>query len=573
MKTRLLLISGLLFGMMCAVLMTIHIPSYAVAYAQADVDITPERTLTPSAPLSQISQPFSADVQNETLYDEFVSADNPDGLVLLAGKNLQQEYLSAPFVVPLTNVAPVLDVALVFELTQETYNNDAVKIAIRGSVDGEAWGEWQIQDHFHFDVVGMYSHLVSFDKTTRYVQFRIVWDETQLTEPITMTLVKINFISAGETPPNVIADIQRSASMGQSISLPNSAPQPVVSRTGWGCPVGQNAPDWSPQYTNITHFIVHHTVSANSGLDWAAHVRSIWNYHTNSLGWGDIGYNYLIDPNGVIYEGRAGGDGSIGAHFSCMNSRTMGIALIGTFTSVNPSNAAMNSLKNLLAWKATTLNINPQTISYHNPSALNMWTISGHRDGNTSAFGCPGGTSCPGDVLYGLLPSVRADVVQLMVTSTPTPTRTPTPTITPTPTNTPTPSNTPTNYVEWEIFPNEILNQLWAQNNPTAGYTLVVYGQRQIHFYVDYEGRTYIVPIAIRRTVVDFVEMLIMPILAVDNAPVDEFVSQYLGGIVTADFARALDDLLNGHYGVTIYNVEDILIGDNRLRVGVLIGG
>ncbi|MDZ4669378.1 MAG: N-acetylmuramoyl-L-alanine amidase, partial [Phototrophicales bacterium] len=425
MKTRYILLSGFLFGTAIALLMTINMPSALVVYAQ--VEPTPQRTLTPPASQASISLPFATHLQNEIVYDNFVMADNASGLVLSRGFG-RGEYLSEVFAVTLTDVAPVLDVGLIFELNQETYNNDAVKISLRGSVDGETWGDWQEQDHFHFDMVGMYSHLVSFDKATRYVQFRIVWDATQITQPIIINLAKINLISAGETPPNVIADNRRSASMGQSVSLPSSAPQPVVSRTGWGCPVGQNSPDWSPEYTNITHFIVHHTVSANSGLDWSAHVRSIWNYHTNSLGWGDIGYNYLIDPDGVIYEGRAGGDGSIGAHFSCMNSRTMGIALIGTFTSVSPSNAAMNSLKNLLAWKATTLNINPQTINYHNPSALNMWTISGHRDGNTSSYGCPGGTSCPGDVLYGLLPSVRADVVQLIVT--PTPTRTPTPTIT-----------------------------------------------------------------------------------------------------------------------------------------------
>lgn len=552
--------------MMLTLTMLIYIPTNNIAYAQ--VDATPVRTLTPSAPMSQISLPFEADVQNQMVYDDF------GGELILSGGIGMGEYLSAPQEVTLSHVAPVLDVGIIFELTQETYNNDAVKIALRGSVDGITWTEWYVQDHFHFDMVGMYSHLVSFDKSTHYIQFRIVWDKTMLTEPIIFALAKLTFISAGETPPSVIAQIQRSASEGQIISIPNSVPQPVVSRTGWGCPEGQNASQWAPEYTTVTHFIIHHTVSENSGLDWAAHVRSIWNYHTNSLGWGDIGYNYLIDPNGVIYEGRAGGDGSIGAHFSCMNSKTMGIALIGTFTSVSPTNNALNSLKNLLAWKATTLNIDPDGWGYHNPSALTMWNISGHRDGNTSSNGCPGGTSCPGDVLYNLLPIIRADVASLIIpTATPTPTLTLTPTITPTPTLTPTPTSTPTNYVEWELSPNDILNQLQSQNNAPIGYVLVVYGDRQIQFYVDYNGTTYIVPVAIRRTVVDFVEMTVLPIVTVGNIPADDVTNTYLKNIIPADFARALDTLLNGHYGTTPYNVEDILIGANRLRVGVLLGG
>ncbi|HRF98881.1 MAG TPA: hypothetical protein PLZ51_26910, partial [Aggregatilineales bacterium] len=110
-------------------------------------------------------------------------------------------------------------------------------------------------------------------------QFRIVWDKSLLTKPIIFALAKMTFISAGETPPSVIASIRQSAAMGQTISLPNSAPQPVTSRTGWGCPTGQSAPDWSPEYTTITHFIVHHTATPNTDSDWAARVRSIWDYH------------------------------------------------------------------------------------------------------------------------------------------------------------------------------------------------------------------------------------------------------------------------------------------------------
>ena len=118
----------------------------------------------------------------------------------------------------------------------------------------------------------------------------------------------------------------------------------VVSRTSWGCPDGQGS-GWTPQYTTVTHLIVHHSATANTSSDWAATVRSIWNFHTNDRGWGDVGYNYLIDPNGVIYEGRAGGDNVIGAHFSCQNGGTMGVCMLGTFTSVSPTAAALSSLQ------------------------------------------------------------------------------------------------------------------------------------------------------------------------------------------------------------------------------------
>lgn len=554
--------------MMMAFLLTINSQSDALAHAQANFVTT--RTLTATAPMVDISRPFSVDIQQQTIQYDFAP------LILSAGDNPNRVFISTPFTVSLTRVAPVLDVGLIVHVAQTTYDENAVDVALRGSVDGETWTDWQIIDHFHVDAVGLYAHLFSFDQSTRYIQLGIFWDETAISQSITFSSATISLISAGETPPSAIADIQARASSGQTIMLPNSAPQPVVSRTGWGCPDGQNAPLWSPQYTTITHFIVHHTATPNTDTDWAARVRSIWHYHTNTLGWGDIGYNYLIDPNGVIYEGRAGGDGSIGAHFSCMNSKTMGIALIGTFTSVNPSNNALNSLKNLLAWKATILNINPTGWGYHNPSALTMWNISGHRDGNSSIYGCPSGTTCPGDVLYHLLPSIRNDVANLIVptlTPTPTSTNTPTPTRTPTPTITPTPSNTPTNYTEWDIPHNDLLHQLQIQNHHPIGYVLVVYGERQLEFYVDVDGVVYIITIAIRRTIVDFVEMTVLSVTTVDHIPADEGTHQYLAGIIPADFIRALDALLDNRYGVSEYNVEDVLIGNNRLRVGVLLGG
>ena len=133
----------------------------------------------------------------------------------------------------------------------------------------------------------------------------------------------------------------------------------IITRTQWGCPDGQDSPQWPAQYTTVSHLIVHHSGTPNTDTDWAARVRQILYYHRDSNGWGDIGYNYLIDPNGVIYEGRAGGDNVIGAHFSCMNGGTMGVCLLGTYEYVQPTQAAIESLENLLAWKCDQRNLNP----------------------------------------------------------------------------------------------------------------------------------------------------------------------------------------------------------------------
>jgi hypothetical protein len=176
----------------------------------------------------------------------------------------------------------------------------------------------------------------------------------------------------------------------------------------WGCPDGE-ASRWTPAYSTVTHAVVHHTAGANSVTNWDAELRNIWYLHTVTNGWGDIGYNYLIDPDGVIYEGRAGGDGVIGAHFSCRNTNTVGVALLGTYVITTPTPAALDSLKRLLGDLCQKNQMTPTAIVYHSPTGLNLPTILGHRDGNPSTTTCSK-TECPGDALYALIPSIRAEL-------------------------------------------------------------------------------------------------------------------------------------------------------------------
>ncbi|MGA1367442.1 MAG: N-acetylmuramoyl-L-alanine amidase [Blastocatellia bacterium] len=195
-------------------------------------------------------------------------------------------------------------------------------------------------------------------------------------------------------------------------TTPIATPRPpVITRTEWGCPDGQVTRHGTLRYTTVTHLIVHHTVNSNTSADWPAVVRSIWSFHIFDRGYSDIGYNYLIDPNGVIYEGRSGGDNVLGAHFSGVNAGTMGVALIGTFTSGLPTLKARESLRRLLAWKADQRGLIPYTAAPHASSGLSLKVIAGHRDG-------PSPTECPGQVLYLFLPQLRVEVLQEMTGST-----------------------------------------------------------------------------------------------------------------------------------------------------------
>jgi hypothetical protein len=185
-------------------------------------------------------------------------------------------------------------------------------------------------------------------------------------------------------------------------------PQPTYCAKDCWCPDNACINENDITYTTPTHVILHHTAGYNQSDDFAGVVRYYWDFHVNTNGWDDIGYNWLIDANGVIYEGR--GVDVQGAHFSCMNGATTGIAMIGSYGSQLPTNAAIEALESLLKWEACRNNIDYGELSWHHSSELDLYGLSSHRDGNTAVVGCPKGTACPGDALYGELATIRSDV-------------------------------------------------------------------------------------------------------------------------------------------------------------------
>jgi N-acetylmuramoyl-L-alanine amidase len=200
----------------------------------------------------------------------------------------------------------------------------------------------------------------------------------------------------------------------------------VIPRAGWGADESlrfdaSGREIWPPAFWPIQKLIVHHTDTQNGDPDPAATVRSIYYYHAVTQGWGDIGYNFLIDESGRIYEGRysrnyapgetptgrdASGRGVTGAHAQGFNSGTVGIALLGTLTSRDATAAARDALERLLTWEAYSIGLDPEASStYVNPVSGQQATfpnIAGHRD--------VGATECPGSVFYSTLPAIRADV-------------------------------------------------------------------------------------------------------------------------------------------------------------------
>lgn len=212
--------------------------------------------------------------------------------------------------------------------------------------------------------------------------------------------LELRFFSPGEASLQEIP-----TGMEQSPASCN-CPQPTwCDRSCW-CPSG-NCPPPSSYDANVpSHFIIHHSAGFTDYNDYQWVVSYYWDLHVNTNGWIDIGYNFLIDRNGVIYRGR--GSGNQGSHFSCLNSKTSGICLIGDFRNVKPRAAAFSALKDLLAWEACTYGVNPIGRSIHSASQLNLRHVSGHRNANPAQRGCPSGTVCPGQMLFDRLDSMAS---------------------------------------------------------------------------------------------------------------------------------------------------------------------
>jgi uncharacterized protein with LGFP repeats len=200
-------------------------------------------------------------------------------------------------------------------------------------------------------------------------------------------------------------------------SLPSAdheGPRPaIVTRSGWGADESLREPSF--EYTGpVRAVFVHHTDTANDYAcsDTPKVIRAIYQYHVKSSGWRDIGYNFLVDRCGTVYEGRAGGVTKpvLGAHTLGFNTDTAGVAAIGRYGSANAPQPQVDGIAKVAAWKlgltgqdangSVTLTSASDGSKFKKGTAATFRTVSGHRD----AFN----TECPGNTLYQRLPAIRS---------------------------------------------------------------------------------------------------------------------------------------------------------------------
>jgi N-acetylmuramoyl-L-alanine amidase len=185
---------------------------------------------------------------------------------------------------------------------------------------------------------------------------------------------------------------------------------PLIDREAWGA--NETIRRAQPSYATALQFaLVHHTAGTNSytASQSAAIVRGIEVYHVKGNGWNDIGYNFLVDKYGQVFEGRYGGVDKpvIGAHAEGFNTGSVGVAVLGTYGSSAPPALARTALAKLLAWRLDIAHVDPKStltwVSGGNARFASgvpvfIRAVSGHRD--------TGFTTCPGAALYSQLDAI-----------------------------------------------------------------------------------------------------------------------------------------------------------------------
>ncbi|WP_295628100.1 N-acetylmuramoyl-L-alanine amidase [uncultured Corynebacterium sp.] len=252
----------------------------------------------------------------------------------------------------------------------------------------------------------------SLDDLVGIVQRAGVGDFSGLADlvgPVSLHDVEGVFIDGGVQPEG----IEPIANESDVTGMPR-----VITRAGWGADesIRGSGPTVDAKLVAAT---VHHTAGANnySQAEAPGIVRGIYKYHTQTLGWGDVGYNALVDKYGNIYEGRYGGltNNVQGAHAGGFNKGTFGISMMGDYSSAHPTQAMINSVGAMIGWRLRIAGVNPsgkatlvsqgyRSAKFGAGESANLPTIFAHRD--------VGDTTCPGAAGYAQMDRIRAIAAQ-----------------------------------------------------------------------------------------------------------------------------------------------------------------
>ena len=289
-----------------------------------------------------------------------------------------------------------------------TPSGSQVLIQVRTSEDGAGWSSWRNVEADEDDgndkvpSTRTYGRLIVVQG--KYFQERTIFRTGSLDTIPSVKSLKLTYIDSKEKRnllEKLLKRIKLKAkeAVASDLSTDPTDPPPICTRACWGADESIYVP--GEDYAPVRKVIIHHTVTANNDSNPAATVRAIYYYHNVGRGWGDIGYNFVIDQNnGTIYEGRRGGDGVIGAHTSGYNAGGVGVAVLGDFRYVGVNKRVQNALHKIAVWKLHSHDINPDEVSVFGPSGLVLPTVFVH--------GRVANTACAGTHLNNFVPNLIA---------------------------------------------------------------------------------------------------------------------------------------------------------------------
>jgi hypothetical protein len=315
----------------------------------------------------------------------------------------------------------------------------APSFELRSSLDGARWSRWHPvlieagkDDTTRAEIFGA---LIGARQGIRHIQYRVAFPPaTPPAELLRLTLTYLDaqprrpvLDSSAPLPPSPAPPTTQdlTPSLASLLAGPFDLRAQVVTREVWQADESLRFAEdgsevWPRAYVPPKKVVVHHTAGSNDYTDGAAEVRAVYSYHAKTLGWGDIGYQFLIDTSGQVYEGRRGRDddpegrfprdvaswGVVAGHATSFNYGTSSIALIGNFQELPLPSVMRARLEEALVFECSRSGVDPLEVSDH-LMQNDLWRdaligVPGHRDCTP--------TECPGDHVYRQLPDIRRAV-------------------------------------------------------------------------------------------------------------------------------------------------------------------
>ncbi|MEG3614525.1 N-acetylmuramoyl-L-alanine amidase [Isoptericola haloaureus] len=306
--------------------------------------------------------------------------------------------------VPLEATSDVTGFGVVGVTWSSPVAHDALVVEVRTSDDAGAapdddgaWSAWErvdVEPSPRGDLDG--TEPVVVGEVAR-VQARVSGPSAGAVRDLGLTVIDPGTSPADDDVP---VPSEETSPSGRAVAAAPVPDRPTIaSRAAWGA--DESIMTWTPRQGDVGGAAIHHTAGTNSYSESQVPgiLRGIYSYHAQTRGWGDIGYNFLVDKFGRIWEGRAGGvtRETVGAHARGYNSGSTGVSVLGNYETATVSNAAVSAVVRLVAWKLALHGVAADdSISI---AGTPLAAVFGHRD--------VGSTACPGRTLYDRLGEIR----------------------------------------------------------------------------------------------------------------------------------------------------------------------